>query len=124
MVQADYAFYTDMYLGSSIPEKEFSFYAQRAAIQLEKYKRMYTVTSPGENSEMFAVCAMADAIYGIDLAQSGMLSVSSASIGSVSVSYGSARSGTSQGVDLSLKGQAREIYNAACVFLDIYRGVE
>jgi len=69
-----------------------------------------------------AICAMADAMYGIVLAQTGMLAVSSASIGSVSVSYGSARAGTSQGVDLSEKGQAREIYNAACVYLDIYRG--
>lgn len=123
MVHVDYAFYKDMYLGSSIPEIAFHIYAQRATAQLEKYKRMYTVTSTGESSERLAVCAMAEAMYGIALAQSGMLAVSSASIGSVSVSYGSARSGTSQGMDLSAKGQAREIYNAACVFLDIRRGV-
>ena len=44
--------------------------------------------------------------------------VSSASIGSVSVSYG----GASGGVDLSQKGQAKELYRCASLYLDIYRG--
>lgn len=117
MVTADFGFYADVYLGTSIPSKEFSYFARRSAEQLEKYKRVYKVTASGEDSEKLAICAMADVMYTIALAQSGTLSVSSASIGSVSVSYGSA-----QGLDLSAKGQAREIYNAACVFLDIYRG--
>ena len=122
MTTADYAYYTDIYLGNAIPEKEFSFYEHRAAGQLEKYKRVYTVTSQGDDSERLAICAMADVMYGITVAQTGMLAVSSASIGSVSVSYGSTRSGTSQGMNLSPKGQAREIYEAACTYLDIYRG--
>lgn len=117
MVTVDYAYYTDKYLGNSIPSEEFSFFANRSAAQLEKYKRMYTVNSSGEESEMMAICAMADAMYSIVLAQNGISTVSSASIGSVSVSYGSP-----QALDLSAKGQAREIYNAACVYLDIYRG--
>ena len=117
MVTADYAFYADWYLGSSIPEDEFPFFADRSAAQLEKYKRMYTVTSSGEDSEKMAICAMADAMYSIVLAQNGTGTVSSASIGSVSVSYG-----TPHGLDLSAKGQSREIYRAACLYLDIYRG--
>ena len=43
--------------------------------------------------------------------------VQSASIGSVSVSYGSGNS-----VDVSAKGQSRELYRCACLYLDIYRG--
>lgn len=123
MTHTDFEFYEDTYEGTTIPEDEFSFYSLKAEAQLDKYKRIYKVSSETEVAERFAVCAMAEAMYGIALAQSGMLAVSSASIGSVSVSYGSARSGTSQGMDLSARGQAREIYNAACVYLDIQRGV-
>lgn len=117
MLTADYDYYTNKYLGSSIPENEFPFLANRSAVQLEKYKRMYTVNSSNTESEMMAICAMADAMYSIILAQNGTSAVSSASIGSVSISYGSP-----QGLDLSTKGQSREIYQAACLYLDIYRG--
>lgn len=114
---ADYAYYTGVYLGCSIPEHEFPSYASRAAAQLKKYKRMYTITSSGEDSEKMAICAMAEALYMIQMAQNGTGTVSSASIGSVSVSYGSP-----QALDLSSKGQARELYRAASTYLDIYRG--
>jgi hypothetical protein len=117
MIHADYAYYTDVYFSDAIPEKEFTSFALRAAAQLEQYKRVYTVNSSGEDSEKKAICAMADAMYCITLAQNGVGAVSSASIGSVSVSYANP-----QGLDLSAKGQAREIYEAACLFLDIYRG--
>lgn len=117
MVTVDYAYYTDIYLGSSIPGCEFCSLAQRASAQLAKYKRMYTITSPGEESEKMAICAMAEALYMIQMAQNGTGTVSSASIGSVSVSYGSP-----QALDLSSKGQARELYRAASTYLDIYRG--
>lgn len=113
----DFGFYTDVYLGCAILEKEFPFYAMKAKSQLESYKRIYSVTSPSEDSEMMAICAMADAMYGITLAQNGLLAVSSASIGSVSVSYANP-----QGLDLSANGRTREIYEAACLYLDIYRG--
>ena len=46
--------------------------------------------------------------------------VQSASIGSVSVSYGGS---AAQAVDLTPKGQARELYRCASLYLDIYRGV-
>ena len=113
----DYEFYVNTYLGCSIPESEFRFYATRAKDQLDCYKRIYTVEAPSENAESLAVCAMADVLYAISAAQSGAGPVSSASIGSVSVSYGGTAS-----LDLSRKGQARELYDAACRYLDIYRG--
>lgn len=114
---ADYAIYANDYMGCSIPEQEYFFYAARAQEQLEHYKRVYTVEAPSKNAEELAVCAMADVLYAIAAAQNGAGAVSSASIGSVSVSYGSTAA-----LDLSRKGQARELYEAACRYLDIYRG--
>jgi len=112
-----YDFYKNTYLGGSITEQEWPALSLRAQNQLDKYERIYTVTAPEETSEALAVCAMADVIAAIAAAQSGAGAVTSASIGSVSVSFG----GTSS-VDLSRKGQARELYDAARRYLDIYRG--
>ena len=64
------------------------------------------------------IAAMAEALYGFDLIANGEgRAVQSASIGSVSVSYGSSNS-----ADISPKSQARELYRCACLYLDIYRG--
>lgn len=116
----DYDFYQNSYQGVSIPEQDFPVYAARAQDQLNRYKRIYTVTAPEETSEAMAVCAMADALAYFVAAQNGAGgAISSASIGSVSVSYG----GASAAVDLSPKGQSRELYRCAQLYLDIYRGV-
>jgi len=116
----EYSFYKDTYGGCSISADEFPVYAHRAEDQLKEYKRKYTVTAPEEDSEAMAVCAMADALAYFTAAQNGTGgTVESASIGSVSVSYG----GTGSAVDLSPKGQAKELYRCACRYLDIYRGV-
>ena len=106
-----YEFYISAYHGASIAAGDWPMYEARAAEKLAQYKRLYTVTAPDENAEDMAVCAMADA-----LAYFANGAISSAHIGSVSVSYGSA-------VDLSPKGQARELYRAATMYLTIYRGV-
>lgn len=116
----DYGFYFSEYCGCSISSEEWEMFARRAQEQLNSYKRIYTVTAPEENSEAMAVCAMADALAYFAAAQNGAGgAVSSASIGSVSVSYGNA----ANAVDLSPKGQARELYRCASMYLDIYRGV-
>ena len=114
-----YEFYKDTYLGSSITENEWPTFVVRAHDQLNHYKRIYTVTAPGENSEAMAVCAMADALAYFTAAQNGMGAVASASIGSVSVNYGSA----ANAVDFSQKGQAKELYRCASLYLELYRGV-
>lgn len=117
----DYAFYRDVYHGGSIQESEWTVYASRAVDQLNRYKRIYTVAAPEYTSEDLAVCAMAEALYGFDLLLSGEGGpVQSASIGSVSVSYGGA---AAQSIDLSPRGQEKELYRCACRYLDIYRGV-
>lgn len=116
----DYAFYRGDYRGESIPEQDFALFAARAQDQLNRYKRIYTVKAPEEASEAMAVCAMADALAYFTAALNGAGgAVSSASIGSVSVSYG----GAVAAVDLSPKGQEKELYRCACRYLDIYRGV-
>lgn len=118
-----FQFYTETYKGSSITEAEWPMYEARAAEQLARYKRIYTVTAPEENSEAMAVCAMADALAYFVAVQNGEGgAVASASIGSVSVSYGSHNSALSS-VDLSPRGQARELYRCAQQYLEIYRGV-
>ena len=114
-----YSFYSGTYLGSSIPDTDWQLFEARAADQLARYKRIYTVTSPDENAEAMAICAMADALAYFAAAQNGAGgAVASASIGSVSVSYAGGAS-----VDLSPKGQARELYRCASQYLEIYRGV-
>lgn len=114
----DFDFYTNTYRGSSIPLEEWVLFASRAAEQLARYKRIYTVTAPEKDSEAMAVCAIADALAYFAAAQSGAGgTVTAASIGSVSVSYGSVT------VDLSPKGQEKELMRCARMYLDIYRGV-
>lgn len=110
---ADYTFYTDAYLGGSIPESDFPRLAARAAQQLARYKRIYAVTAPEEGSEDMAICAMADALYYFETAVN---TPQSSSIGSVSSSRGAV-------VDISPKAQAQELYRSALLYLDIYRGV-
>lgn len=112
----DYNFYTTHYLGDSITGDEWPLYEKRAGEELNRYKRIYTVTAPETDSENMAVCAMADALAFFAAAQNGTEAVKSASIGSVSVSYDSS-------VDISPKGQAKELYRCASLYLEISRGV-
>lgn len=115
-----YDFYTGAYHGGAISAEEWPAYEERAAAHLTRYKRIYAVTAPGPDSEAMAVCAMAEALQGFDLLANGEGGpVQSASIGSVSTSYGSTMA---QAVDMTPKGQARELYRCASLYLDIYRG--
>lgn len=112
-------FYNNTYRGTSIPATDWSLFEKRAADQLARYKRIYTVTAPDENAEAMAICAMADAMAYYAAVQNGTGgAVASASIGSVSVSY----AGVSA-IDCSPKAQAKELYRCACQYLDICRGV-
>lgn len=119
-MNTDYEFYRSRYNGGSVPEPEWPSYEFRAETQLNRYKRIYTVTVPDYNpdAESMAICAMADALYSFDLIANGEGGVQSASIGSVSTSYGS-----QQAVDISPASQAKELYRCASLYLDIYRGV-
>ena len=54
----DYDFYTGTYRGSSILEAEWPAYEARAADQLARYKRIYTVIAVDEDAEKKAICAI------------------------------------------------------------------
>ena len=148
-----YAFYKENYHGSSISEVDWPVFCSRAHDQLNKYKQIYrispkadvlscytdgnmtmdaasitavddgqgnvTIVSPQSACLAMAVCAMADALAYFTAAQNGMGAVASASIGSVSVNYGNA----ANAIDLSPKGQAKELYRCASLYLEFYRGV-
>lgn len=138
MVQYD--FYMSFYAAVSpddatLTRDEWTHFGSRAEDHLQLYKRIYTVSVPADlvnavsgytgsdlpYAESMAVCAMAEALANFAMVQSGTGGpVTSASIGSVSVGYGSA---VSNSIDLSPKGQAKELYRCACRYLDIYRGV-
>lgn len=113
MPMADYAFYTDIYMGAAIPEKAFHGMALRAGENLERLCRIYRVTVPGEDSRKLAICAMAESLYAHSKRRSG---VTAASVGQVSVRY--------EGGDAADRSLQRELYEKASIYLDIYRGVE
>ena len=102
---ADAEFYLNAYRGGVVPAEEWPQYQARAADQLAQYKRLYTVAAPGPDSEAMALCAMAEALYSFDL-----------------LANGQGGSAAAQAVDLTPKGQARELYRCASRYLDIYRG--
>ena len=109
---ADFAFYTDAYFGSAIPEKAFPGMALQAKAVLARFQRVYRVEVPGEDSRKMAICAMAEALYAHSKRRGG---VTAATAGEVSVRY--EESGRA---DRQLQ---RELYEKASIYLDIYRGV-
>ena len=105
---ADYDFYLNCYMGSTIPEKAFPAAEAQASAALERLLRIYKVWDSGEESKKLAVCAMAESVYAYGRRRGG---VTSASVGGVSVHY-----------DSPQKGLWRELYQQAAIYLDIYRG--
>jgi hypothetical protein len=103
----NYEFYVNQYLGNTIPEKAFAGMAAQAVQALERFKRIYRVESSGPEAEKMAVCAMAETLW-----QNRNQGMASANIGSVSVEYETDR-----------KALRRALYEKACIYLDIYRGV-
>ena len=109
---ADYGFYTDVYLGSLIPEKAFPEMELRAREHLARLQNHYRITASGEDSLAMAVCAMAESLYSHSKRRGG---ITGASLGDVSVRYGNSEEGDKQ--------LRRELYEKASIYLDIYRGV-
>lgn len=103
-----YDFYTDTYHGGSISAAEWPMVEREASAHLARMERIYTVTGTDDDRKM-AVCAMAEKL--VDNARKS--GVSSASIGSVSVSY-------SQQTQTSTN---RDMLREASLYLRISRGV-
>ena len=123
---ADYTFYSKVYGGSAIAEDEWKGYAAKAAAYLSRLDALGNVTPYGDDGErawLMAACAVAEEYHNFDVAANGADScgpVSSASVGSVSVSY----DGTFLGaVDLSPAGRERSLHGAASDYLHIYLGL-
>lgn len=112
-----YEFYLTAYHGGMVSPEDWPAAEREAAAKLRRYKKIYTVAAETPDAENMAVCAMAEALVHFAEAQNGA-AVSSASIGSVSESYSGASS-----VDLSPKRQEKDLYKAASLYVDIYRGV-
>lgn len=101
-------FYTDTYHGGSISASEWPVVEREASAHLARMERIYTVTGDDTGRKM-AVCAMAEKL--VDNAKKS--GVSSASIGSVSVSY-------AQQTNTSTN---RDMLREASLYLRISRGV-
>ena len=109
----DFAFYKDVFLGETIPQKAFASHARRAWEVLQGYERCYRVTVPGEDSYRMAICAMAETLYAYSKRRAGL---TAATAGDVSVRY--------EGGGDAHRQLQRELYRQACVYLDIRRGVQ
>lgn len=109
---ADYEFYTEVYLGSSIPQKQFPAFFLRAKEELARMQRIYQVRIPGDDSLGMAICAMAESLHAAAKRRGG---VAAASMGDVSVRY--------EGTDSAEKSLRKELYRKASIYLDISRGV-
>lgn len=85
---ADFAFYTEKYLGEYIPEEQFPRYARRAGTKLNQFKHLFRVAPrPGvEDAEDNALCAIADAMYEFDQ-EDARRGFASLSVGSVTETY-------------------------------------
>ena len=88
--------------------------AGAAAAQLGRYKRIYRVTAPKEDSEALAVCAMAEAIHFYEAAENGQL-LARMQLGSLS------QTSAAPVPDLSPAAKSRELYRCAGLYRDIQR---
>ena len=69
----EYDFYKYIYKGVSIDSLEWPAYEARAAAQLARYNRIYTVTAPDENAEAMAICAMSTSSFSGITPRSGLI---------------------------------------------------
>lgn len=104
----DYSFYENCYLGSVIPESVFPQLSRKARSFLEKMEALCTVAG-GEEAKSMAVCAMAEVLY----AWQKHSGIKGTTIGGVSVQY-----------EENQGPVKRALWDAAGIYLDIYRGVK
>lgn len=103
----DYGFYTQEYLGCTIPEKAFPRLALRAQEELTRLEQVCRVENDGQTARSMALCAMAECLY----EQENRRGLQAHSVGSVSVRYDRA------------VGRKRALFECAATYLDLRRGV-
>ena len=74
MAYTDYEFYTNKYFGDVVPETDFPKYAERASnridrITFDRIAHMYPDDSKMDKKIQEATCAVAEALYQIDIAK-------------------------------------------------------
>lgn len=106
---ASYSFYTDVYMGYELGEKEFSPLAARAGEILDRFISAYRADAVGPDSRDMAVCAMAEVLRHYKKRDG----LAQATVGGVSVRYS----------DGSGKKLLRELYDRASIYVDFHRGV-
>lgn len=128
ILNADHTFYKEVYGGSVIAEDEWVGYVAKSAAYLTRLDELNKVTPYGDDEEKswsMAMCAVAEEYHNFDVAANMSSSescapVSSASIGSVSVSYDRSFGGA---VDLTPTGQEHALHRAATQYLHVYAGL-
>ena len=111
-------FYTDIY-GGSLQGQELCLYLRRAAEQLSRFERCYTLAEAVPDGRKLAICAMADAMAYFTAAQNGQGGLRYASVGTVSISG----KGIYSAMDITPKAQEQELLRCARTYLELYRGV-
>ena len=127
MAYADYEFYTTKYYGSAIPDYQlFNKQAERASDFLDIVTRDRLVDGLPDNERAQtkikkAVCALADKLYGLELAEKQALS---AAAGSLTSGTGGATTGViaskSSGSESISYASPSEIANGAKAWSDTY----
>lgn len=113
-----YDFYVDKYQGSSVSVENWPALERDASARLQYYKKTYTVSETDEFTEAMAICAMAEVLDYFEQLENGTFVVQSASVGSVSVNYDN----SAKSVDISAKSREKEVFKAARLYIDVYRG--
>lgn len=127
MAYADYEFYTTKYYGSAIPDSQsFDKQAERASdfLDIITFDRLVDGLPDNERAQTKikkAVCALADKLYGLELAEKQALSAADRSITS---GTGGATTGVitskSSGSESISYASPSEIANGAKAWSDIY----
>lgn len=117
---ADYAFYTESFLGKSIPAEEFGHYALLATQYINSVTFDRIVGEPIEEVKMVC-CAVAEDYFSAGQSSAKSASgIASEKVGSYSVSYATPTKETAQVAE-------KQLYNAAKLWLGntglMYRGV-
>jgi hypothetical protein len=106
---ADYSFYTDVYMGCELGQKDFSALAARAEELLDRFLLRYRGEVSGPESRSMAICAMAEVLRHYKNRDG----LAQATVGGVSVRY-------SDGSQARMK---RELYDRASIYVDFHRGL-
>ena len=127
MAYADYEFYTTKYYGSAIPDSQsFDKQAERASdfLDMMTFKRLVDglpETDREQTKITKAVCALADKLYGLELAEKQALS---AAAGSITSGTGGATTGVitskSSGSESISYASPSEIANGAKAWSALY----